>query len=478
MPDPPEGAPGDGDALRNDLDRSSRSRVVGPLTARLALAFLAVALGALALFSILVLVATAREVAGLARRQQDQTAADIVQAAGVAYATAERNGVGWDGAHLETLHALAHLGGGEVVVLDESGRIVEGSPPKKSPGRIVQRDVVVGGRRVGSVLAAFSRGGLPGADRHLRNALIETVAVGAGAAALLALSAAIAVSRRITRPVVALTETVRAVESGDKSARVGDIRAPGELGALAGAFDRMADALALEDSLRRIQVADVAHELRTPLTVLQATLEAMADGVVAAGPGQLASVHDEVLRLIKIVEDLETLAAADATGLVLEPGPVDLANVAARALAMLRPRYEAADLSLEARLTPVTVLGDADRLHQVVTNLLTNALKFTPAGGRVEIETGPGEDPDGSSAYLSVADSGAGIPPDELPHVFDRFWRGSQAVRVAGSGIGLTVVQRLVEAHKGTVSIESRSGEGTTVMLTFRVAPPAPPQAD
>ncbi len=478
MPDPAQGAPGDGDALRNDLDQPSRPRVVGPLTARLALAFLAVALGALALFSALMLVATTREVADLARRQQDQTASDVAEAAGVAYATAERSGVGWDGAHLETLRPLAHLGGGEVVVLDESGKAVEGSPPKTSPGRIVQRDVVVGGGRVGSVLVAFSRGGLPGADRHLRNALIETVAVGAGAAALLALSAAIAVSRRITRPVVALTETVRAVESGDKSARVGDIGAPGELGALAGAFDRMADALALEDSLRRIQVADVAHELRTPLTVLQATLEAMADGVVAAGPGQLASVHDEVLRLIKIVEDLETLAAADATGLVLEPGPVDLANVAARALAMLRPRFEAADLSLEARLTPVTVLGDADRLHQVVTNLLTNALKFTPAGGRVQIETGPGEDPDGGSAYLSVADSGAGIPPDELPHVFDRFWRGSQAVRVAGSGIGLTVVQRLVEAHKGSVSIESHPGEGTTVMLTFRVAAPAPPQAD
>jgi two-component system sensor histidine kinase BaeS len=211
--------------------------------------------------------------------------------------------------------------------------------------------------------------------------------------------------------------------------------------------------------------------------VLQATLEAMADGVVAPGPGQLASVHDEVLRLIKIVEDLETLAAADATGLVLEPGPVDLANVAARALAMLRPRFEAADLSLEARLTPVTVLGDADRLHQVVANLLTNALKFTPAPGRVQIETGPGEGPDGGDAYLSVADSGAGILPDELPRVFDRFWRGSQAARVAGSGIGLTVVQRLVEAHKGTVSIESRPGEGTRVVLTFPAAAPAAPQA-
>jgi two-component system sensor histidine kinase BaeS len=240
----------------------------------------------------------------------------------------------------------------------------------------------------------------------------------------------------------------------------------------------MADALALEDSLRRIQVADVAHELRTPLTVLQATLEAMADGVVAVTPGQLASVHDDVLRLIKIVENLEALAAADATGLVLQPGPVDLADVAARALAMLRPRFEAADLGLEASLTPVTVLGDADRLHQVVTNLLTNALKFTPAGGRVQVETGPGGDPDARSAHLSVSDSGAGIPPDELPHVFDRFWRGSQAGRVAGSGIGLTVVQRLVEAHQGTVSIESRLGEGTRVVLTLRAAAPVLPQAD
>jgi two-component system sensor histidine kinase BaeS len=96
----------------------------------------------------------------------------------------------------------------------------------------------------------------------------------------------------------------------------------------------------------------------------------------------------------------------------------------------------------------------------------------------VQVETGPGEDPDGGSAYLSVSDSGAGIPPDELPHVFDRFWRGSQAARVAGSGIGLTVVQRLVEAHKGTVSIESRPGEGTTVVLTLLAAASAPPQAD
>jgi two-component system sensor histidine kinase BaeS len=439
--------------------------MVGPLTARLALAFLAVAMGALALLSVLMLVAATRDVADLARRQQDQTAGDVASEAGTAYAAAG----GWGGADLDTAVALARLGGGTVVVLDESGQPVNGAALAPAPQRLVRRDVVLDGKgRVGTVLVGFSNAGLPGADRHLRNALVGTVAAGAGLAALLALGAAVVVSRRITRPVVALTETAQAVEAGDRSARVGRISAPGELGTLAGAFDRMADSLALQDSLRRMQVADVAHELRTPLTVLQATLEAMADGVVASGPDQIASVHDEVLRLIRIVEDLETLAAADAIGLIVNPIPVDLARVAASAAAALGPQFEAANLTLSTTLRPVMVSGDPNRLHQVVTNLLTNALKFTPAGGRVEVETGPDGEATGGdpcAARLSVADSGPGIPPDELPHVFDRFWRGVQARTVAGSGIGLTVVQRLVEAHAGTVRIDSEPGTGTRVSV-------------
>ena len=467
MPDPARDlAPASGTNRQRPRPPPHR-KVVGPLTARLALAFLAVAMGALVLFSVLMLMAATRDVADLASRQQEQTATAAVQAAAALFAAAEQHGGAWADADLEPLGILAHLGGGEIAVLDEAGRAVYGARPTTTSGRVVQRDVVVNGRRVGIVLVAFPNQGLPVADRHLRNTLIGTVGAGAGLAALLALSMAVIVARRITRPVVALTETARAVEGGDKQARVGNIGAPGELGTLATAFDRMADALALEDSLRRMQVADVAHELRTPLSVLRATLEAMADGIVAATPGQLASVHDEVLRLIKIVEDLETLAAADATGLVLEPSPVDLANVAAGAAAALRPRFEAAELSLETRLIPVVVLGDANRLHQVASNLLTNALKFTPAGGRVEIKAGPGEPQDDGTAHISVADSGPGIPHEELAHVFERFWRGSQAATVAGSGIGLTVVQRLVEAHAGAVTIESSPDAGTTVTVTL-----------
>src|SRR5438445_4994935 len=337
-----------------------RPTLVGPLTARLALAFLAVAMGALALLGALVLVVGARDVAGLARLQQDEVATVVTDAAAAAYRAAG----GWAGADLQTPLALARLGGGEVVVLDASGRAVSGSLPAgaapHTPERLVWRDVAVGGINAGKVLVTFSGTGLPGADRHLRDALTRTVAAGAGLAALLAVGMAVVVARRITRPVAALTRTARAVEHGDRAARVGDIEAPGELGELAVAFDRMADALALEDSLRRMLVADVAHELRTPLAVLQATLEGMADGVVAATPDQLASLHDEVLRLARIVEDLETLAAADATGLAINPGAVDLAQVAAAAVETLRHQFQAAGLTLETRLAPVLVLGDAD----------------------------------------------------------------------------------------------------------------------
>ncbi|HMC07810.1 MAG TPA: ATP-binding protein [Actinomycetota bacterium] len=447
-----------------------RPALVGPLTARLALAFLMVAMGALSLLSTLVLIVGARDVAGLARQQQDEVATVVADAAAAAYSAAG----GWASANLRTPLALARLGGGEVVVLDASGRAVTGSLPAGTashpPERLVWRDVAVGGTNVGRVLVTFSGTGLPGADRHLRDALTSTVAAGAGLAALLAVGMAVVVARRITRPIAALTQTARAVEHGDRAARVGHIEAPGELGELAVAFDRMADALALEDSLRRMLVADVAHELRTPLTVLQATLEGMADRVVAATPGQLASLHDEVLRLVRIVEDLETLAAADATGLAIDPGPVDLAQVAAAAAGALRSQFQAADLTLETRLTPTMVRGDADRLHQIVTNLLTNALKYTPAGGSVRVDAGPAAGPDGARegvALLRVLDTGPGIPAEELPHVFERFWRGAQTRSVAGSGIGLTVVQRLVEAHAGSIVIDRRPGGGTVVSVTL-----------
>jgi two-component system sensor histidine kinase BaeS len=233
----------------------------------------------------------------------------------------------------------------------------------------------------------------------------------------------------------------------------------------------MADAVDREDRLRRGLVADVAHELRTPLALLQATLEAMTDGVVEATPAQLSALHDDVLRLGRIVEDLETLAHAEAASLRLEPHPVDLAEVAAGGVESLRPHFEAAGLQILSNVAPVIVEGDRQRLRQVVTNLLTNALKYTPHGGRVEVRVSA----HAGVAHLEVSDTGPGIPPDELPHVFRRFWRGDAARDVTGSGIGLTVVAEVVRAHRGTVLVESPLGGGTRVVVMVPAAPLSSP---
>jgi signal transduction histidine kinase len=313
------------------------------------------------------------------------------------------------------------------------------------------------------VLVRFTGAGLAAADQTLRAALLNAIAGAAGLAAVLALLAGLAAARRITRPVERLIGVTRAMGAGDRAARAGPLRAPGELRELATAFDQMADALDRQEQLRRDLAADVAHELRTPIAVLQAEHEALLDGVAEPTPAALASLHEEVLRLGRIVDDLQTLAEADAAALRLARSPADLAGIAAAAAGTLAGRFEAAGITLARDLRPVHVLADAGRLHQVVTNLLTNALKFTPVGGRVTISTRPS----GGAATLQVTDTGVGIPAQDLPRIFDRFWRGRQAAHVSGSGIGLAVAAELARAHGGQLTAASTHGQGTQMTLTL-----------
>jgi two-component system sensor histidine kinase BaeS len=229
------------------------------------------------------------------------------------------------------------------------------------------------------------------------------------------------------------------------------------------AFDRMADAVSREDQLRRALVADVAHELRTPISVLQASSEALIDGVVEPTSSVISSIHDEVLRLGTRVEDLQVLASAEAAGLRMVVEAVDLAQVAGEAADALAPRFAAANIRLVRDLEPVTVSGDLARLHQIVTNLLTNVIKFTPAGGTARLEVAAA----GSAGYVKVADSGPGMSADDLSHAFDRFWRGTTATATGGSGIGLAVVDELVTAHRGTIETHSEPGRGTTFVISL-----------
>lgn len=334
------------------------------------------------------------------------------------------------------------------------------TPSAAAPATTQAVPVVVGGKNVGSVLIEF-----PAADQaaaaQAGRAILQHVGIGAAVAVVLAGVAALIATRRATSPLLALAAAAGAVERGESDAATRLRGGPGEIGQVSAAFARMAATLEREDALRRALVADVAHELRTPVTILLGTSEQLLDGLAEPTAAQLSSLHDEVLRLDRLLDDLAALAAAQAAGLTLTPAATDLAHIAARCERTLRPRFDEAGLRLVTELRPAPAEGDEDRLVQVITNLLTNALKFTPAGGTVTIATRMRTDPqEASGAQLTVTDTGPGIPADELPFVFQRFWRGSGAEKRGGTGIGLAVVAELVAAHGGTVTAESPPGGG------------------
>jgi two-component system, OmpR family, sensor histidine kinase BaeS len=427
---------------------------------RLALAFVSVALAAVALLAGLTAAFAAADVSALANRQHRELTSAIAVAAAAAWDRKDS----WAAADLEPVLDLAARTGADVQIRNNAGQVVTSSDGfAAQAGPRYPAPIGVRGVPVGRAEVKFTGSGLASADHALEIALLRAIAGAAGLAALLALLTGLAMSRRITRPVERLIEVTRAMGRGERAARVGPVSAPGELGELAVAFDQMADTLDRQEQLRRDLVADVAHELRTPVAVLQAGHEALVDGITEPTPDQLGSLRDEVLRLAQMVTDLQTLAAADAAALHLSRRRCDLAEIAATATDSLAGRFEAAGITVDRRLAPTEIVADPRWLHQVVTNLLTNALKFTPAGGRVTIQAGPS----GPDAVLRVTDTGAGIPADELPRIFDRFWRGRQAAQTSGSGIGLAIAAELARAHGGQLAASSQPGRGTDMTLNL-----------
>lgn len=436
------------------------------------MAFTGVALLAVALVVGLVVVSTSRETASLAASERRQT----TDTAAAAAATAYRDAGGWTGADLSEAQRIARRAGGRLVTLDARGRVVSsggaapgsGGGPGAGPGAgaggtAATAPVRVAGVTVGRVVFRVPGSGLTKAEQRLRDRLVTIALIGGGLAVAIALGAALLVARRLTAPLRRLTGAARALESGEPQARAGIANAPGEIGELSRAFDRLAQTLADQADARQALLAEIAHELRTPLAILRGNCEAMVDGVERPTPERLSSLHDEVLRLEGLVTDLETLAASEAASLRLEPRPVDLAGVARDALTLLDGRAAAAGVRLASDLTGVVAQGDRARLTQILENLLSNALKFTPAGGTITVTVARA----GDRAIMEVRDTGRGIPAGEVPHVFERHWRGSAAADTSGRGIGLAVVDELVRAHHGTVSVSSEVGRGSRFTVTL-----------
>ncbi len=293
-------------------------------------------------------------------------------------------------------------------------------------------------------------------------------------AAALSLGLGVLISRVLTAPLARLTRASQAIAGGDLSQRVPvAVANRDEIGDLGAAFNGMASSLAEAETLRKNLIADISHELRTPLAVVQGNLQAILDGVYPLEMAQVAGVYDETLLLTRLVDDLHELALAEAGQLRLERAPVDLAALARTAVGQFGPAAEAAGvrLALSTAEDAPAVLGDADRLAQVLRNLLSNALRHTAAGGQVAVQVSRA----GEQAEIRVADTGTGIAPEDLPYVFDRFYRGDKggSRRGGGAGLGLAITRQLVAAHGGRIAVASQAGAGATFTVTLPALNPA-----
>lgn len=441
-----------------------------PLGLRLVAGFVAVAVAAVFVLAGLTLWRTKHTVSQLAGERQQATADAIAQTFALAY---EQNG-GWPGDDSHPGMMLAVQAGAELTVIDADGKILDlqsrrgNMPIEEISGDGPERraEIVVGGNAVGTVVVKFASGELALAEMHVRDALQGTVLIGALIAAFVALAVAVPLARRIIRPLRRVTDAVRRLGEGDSTARVGDHDAPGEIGTLARTFDSMAERLTAYETVRRNLTADIAHELRTPLTLLQGNCEEIIDGITEPTLDRFVQIHDDVLRLRRLVDDLGTLADADAatTEHDLRRERCDLAIIAANVADSMTPMINAHQHQLQQRLHSVFVDGDPARLGQVVTNLLSNAIKYTAPGGHLVLEVQPSVNQ--RSAILSVTDDGPGIDAEDQPHIFERFYRAESARATGGSGIGLAVAHQLVVAHHGHINL-APTISGTTIVVTL-----------
>jgi two-component system OmpR family sensor kinase/two-component system sensor histidine kinase BaeS len=291
-----------------------------------------------------------------------------------------------------------------------------------------------------------------------------------GAAILLLLFAWLLAARSVRRLAARVDDVIDAVgrvADGDLTARVAE-RGPSDARSLARAFNAMTSRLEASEEQRRKMLADVSHELRTPLSVMQGSLEAIVDGVRPADEAHLAAILDETKVLSRLVEDLRTLSLAESGALALHREPTDLAALATETLASFGTQAEGAGITLGAELEPGLPPVDADpvRAREILVNLIANALRYTPPSGRVSVDARRVQ----GVVEVRVRDTGMGISPDALDHIFDRFYKSAES---RGAGLGLAIAKQLVEAHGGAISASSVVGKGTDIQFTLPIESPA-----
>lgn len=364
----------------------------------------------------------------------------------------------------------------QAVLADADGVVVAAVGAPHAAPRLTARElqatlpIVVSGRTVGYLLG---QGAGLSSFSALEEQFLSTVNRSLWLACVIAGAVAVVISlflaRRLAQPLVSMTQAAQAMARGDLAQRV-HVSSQDEVGRLAEAFNTMAASLERAEELRRNMVADVAHELRTPLAVLRADLEALQDNIYAPTPERLAALREETDLLARLVSDLHELTLAEAGQLTLEKRPTGLARLCQQVVDAMQAQATERGVALHQQSAAPDAVADVDpdRLGQVLRNLITNALRYTPAGGSVTLDCQVA----GRDALIAVRDSGPGIKPEDLPRIFDRFYRGerSRARATGGAGLGLAIVKHLVEAQGGTVWAESTPGHGAAFFVRLPLA--------
>ena len=365
--------------------------------------------------------------------------------------------------------------GGCFSLADENGRVIVCRGEDRVGTTLSAEEIAAGipiiddeQHRIGTLLIAVKDSLLGPEEETFLASAKRSALLGGGIASGVALLLAIFLISQVLSPLRLLTRATERIAHGDLSQRVA-LKARDEFGRLGKSFNRMIENLQRSETIRQTMTADIAHELRTPVTIIQGNLEAILDGIYTPDAKTIAPIYEETLHLGHLIDDLRDLALAEAGELRLDKEPTDLAALVSQVVETVNSSLEGGpQLSSTSAKGLPTVTLDPKRIRQVLANLLSNAVRFTPEEGEVHVEVVHGDE----GVEVRVTDTGPGIPPEDLPHLFERFYRGDRARSRAsgGSGLGLAIAKQWVEAHGGMIRAENAEGGGARFTIRLPIS--------
>ena len=367
---------------------------------------------------------------------------------------------------LASIDRIILVGPDGLIIADSEDGEAIGKPAPRLDNQI-GKDIYDGSKLAGKIVFGLnSPPGMAALNQQYFKAVTYASLAAGIVAGFLAIGLALQFSRRISIPLVSLTKAAEKLAGKDFKYRL-FIPARDEIGILARAFNSMADAIEENEQIRNHLVADVAHELRTPVTIIRGSLESLQAGVMEPSEEVIISLHDEILRLSRLINDLQEITLAESGNLLLTLQQIKPVEILDKIVNNFRGPALSSNIELKADAAEITgaISVDCDRIIQTLSNIVNNAVRHTSAGGEIRISLTDNQ----TTVFFSVADTGAGINPDDLPHIFDRFYRGSQSRSRAdgGAGLGLAIAQSIATVHGGDITAECPPGGGTIFTLSL-----------